>query len=177
MRCPHCGNMEDKVIESRTLADGTAIRRRRECAECGYRYTSYERVEERPLMVVKTAGGREPFDRQKLERGIRQAVRKRPVSQLQVEEALNDIEDRAAIIAKSTHEIASQKLGEMVLSRLYELDRVAYVRFASVYRNYADVKEFVSEIERLKKQKEAQPKKKRKQGASPKTEAGAKARR
>lgn len=149
MRCPHCGNTEDKVIESRTLADGTAIRRRRECAECGYRYTSYERVEERPLMVVKSEGGREPFKREKLERGIQQAIRKRPVSLMQVEETLNDIEDQAAMIAKTNHEISSQRLGEMVLSRLYELDRVAYVRFASVYRNFEDVEQFVSEIERL----------------------------
>ena len=153
MRCPHCGNTEDKVIESRTLADGSAIRRRRECSGCGYRYTSYERVEERQLMVVKSEGGREPFTREKLERGIRQAIRKRPVSLLQVEEALNDIEDQAAIIAKSTHEIPSYRLGEMVLERLYELDRVAYVRFASVYRNFEDVEQFVSEIERLGKAK------------------------
>ena len=169
--------MEDKVIESRTLADGTAIRRRRECAGCGYRYTSYERIEERPLMVVKTGGGREPFDRKKLERGIAQAVRKRPVSQLQLEDALNDIEDQAAIIAKSSHEIASQELGEMVLSRLYELDRVAYVRFASVYRNYADVKEFVSEIERLKKQKETGMAGRRRKSVPDATEPGASGRR
>ena len=155
MRCPHCGSTEDKVIESRTLADGSATRRRRECVECGYRYTSYERVEERPLMVVKSEGGREPFNREKLERGIRQAIRKRPISLLQVEDALNDIEDQAAIIAKTTHEIPSQRLGEMVLERLYELDRVAYVRFASVYRNFEDVEQFVSEIERLGRAKRA----------------------
>ena len=155
MRCPHCGNTEDKVIESRSLADGTAIRRRRECAECGYRYTSYERIEERPLMVVKSEGGREPFKREKLERGIRQAIRKRPISLLQEKETLNDIEDQAAIIAKTTHEIPSHQLGEMVLKRLYELDRVAYVRFASVYRNFEDVDQFVSEIERLGKSKKA----------------------
>jgi transcriptional repressor NrdR len=166
--------MEDKVIESRTLPNGTAIRRRRECVDCGYRYTSYERIEERPLMVVKSEGGREPFNREKLERGIRQAVRKRPVSQMQVEETLNDIEDEAAILAKSTHEIPSHQLGEMVLNRLYELDRVAYVRFASVYRNYADVKEFVREIERLKKQAKAgTDEKKRKKAGSDRTEPGA----
>ena len=161
MRCPHCGNTEDKVIESRSLAGGTATRRRRECAECGYRYTSYERVEERPLMVVKSEGGREPFKREKLERGIRQAIRKRPVSILQVEETLNDIEDQAAIIAKTTHEIPSHQLGEMVLRSLYELDRVAYVRFASVYRNFEDVEQFVSEIERLGKSKKARTSKHR----------------
>jgi len=105
-------------------------------------------------MVVKTRGDREPFDRTKLERGIVQAVRKRPVSQLQIEEILNDIEDQAMMIAKSTHEIPSRKLGGMVLSRLYEMDSVAYVRFASVYRNYANVDEFVREIDRLRTQRD-----------------------
>lgn len=149
MRCPRCLGMEDKVIESRSLADGTAIRRRRECSSCGYRYTSYERVEERPLMVVKSRGGREPFDRAKLERGIRQAIRKRPVSQDQVEEVLNQIEDESMLLGKSNHEISSRRLGEMVLSKLHALDRVAYVRFASVYRNFENVEEFVREIEQL----------------------------
>jgi transcriptional repressor NrdR len=146
--------MEDRVIESRTLADGTSIRRRRECAACGYRYTSYERVEERPLMVVKTRGDREPFNREKLERGIVQAVRKRPVSPLEIEEILNQIEDEAMMIAKSTHELESKQLGSMVLSKLYDIDRVAYVRFASVYRNYENVDEFVQEIERLRSHKD-----------------------
>ncbi|MFP4113318.1 MAG: transcriptional regulator NrdR [Spirochaetota bacterium] len=154
MRCPRCLGMEDKVIESRTLADGTSIRRRRECSNCGYRYTSYERVEERPLMVVKSQGGREPFDRSKLERGIRQAIRKRPVSQDQIDEILNEIEDESMELSKSSHEIPSHRLGEMVLTKLYELDRVAYVRFASVYRNFENVEEFINEIERLKQQKE-----------------------
>lgn len=101
-------------------------------------------------MVIKTSGGREPFDREKLERGIRQAIRKRPVGRERVEEILNQIEDESMIVSRSNHEIPSQRLGEMVLTKLYELDRVAYVRFASVYRNYEDVDEFVSEIERLK---------------------------
>jgi len=146
--------MEDKVIESRTLADGTSIRRRRECISCGYRYTSYERVEERPLMVVKSRGGREPFNRDKLERGVRQAIRKRPVGEDQVDEILNQIEDESMLLGKSNHEIASHRLGEMVLTKLYELDRVAYVRFASVYRNFENVEEFVNEIERLKQEQE-----------------------
>lgn len=106
-------------------------------------------------MVVKSEGGREPFKREKLERGIQQAIRKRPVSLSEVEETLNDIEDQAAIIAKTTHEIPSRRLGEMVLDRLYELDRVAYVRFASVYRNFEDVEQFVSEIDRLGRAKRA----------------------
>jgi transcriptional repressor NrdR len=141
--------MDDKVLESRTLADGTSIRRRRECSACGYRYTSYERVEERPLMVVKSRGGREPFDRSKLERGIQQAIRKRPVSQNQVDEILNQIEDESMLLGKSTHEVESQQLGEIVLAKLYDLDRVAYVRFASVYRNFENVEEFLREIDRL----------------------------
>ena len=155
MRCPRCLGMEDRVIESRTLADGTSIRRRRECTSCGYRYTSYERVEERPLMVVKSRGGREPFDRSKLERGVRQAIRKRPVGQDQIEEILNQIEDESMLLGRTNHEIASQRLGEMVLEKLYELDRVAYVRFASVYRNFENVDEFIQEIERLGEQNEA----------------------
>ncbi len=158
MRCPRCHGLEDRVVESRTLADGTSIRRRRECTDCGYRYTSYERVEEQPLMVIKTSGGREPFDREKLERGIHQAIRKRPVGRERVEEIVNQIEDESMIVSRASHEIPSQRLGEMVLTKLYELDRVAYVRFASVYRNYEDVKEFVSEIERLKGSAEHQEK-------------------
>lgn len=153
MRCPHCESNEDKVIESRTLADGTAIRRRRECLSCGYRYTSYERVEERQLMVVKSQGGREPFSSEKLHRGIQQAIRKRPVSANRVAEMLTSIEDQAMNLAKANHEIGSRQLGEMVLHHLYELDRVAYIRFASVYRNYANVEEFVNEIEDLKSRK------------------------
>ena len=151
--------MDDKVLESRTLAEGTSIRRRRECTSCGYRYTSYERVEDRPLMVVKSRGGREPFDRSKLERGIHQAIRKRPVSQNQVDEILNEIEDESMLLAKSSHEVDSQRLGEMVLGRLYELDRVAYVRFASVYRNFEDVEEFLQEIEQLSEKKRKTKKK------------------
>ncbi len=158
MRCPHCESNEDKVVESRTLADGTAIRRRRECLSCGYRYTSYERVEERPLMVVKSQGGREPFDRDKLERGVLQAIRKRPVTANQVSDMLADIEDQALNLAKSNHEIGSKVLGEMVLHHLYELDRVAYIRFASVYRNFENVEEFLEEIEGLKAKKlESEP--------------------
>jgi len=105
-------------------------------------------------MVVKSRGGREPFNRDKLERGIRQAIRKRPVGETQVDEILNQIEDESMLLGKSNHEIASHRLGEMVLTKLYELDRVAYVRFASVYRNFENVEEFVNEIERLKQEQE-----------------------
>lgn len=110
-------------------------------------------------MVIKSDGGREPFDREKLERGITQAIRKRPVRPMDVEEALNQIEDGAAGIGKTSREVSSGQLGEMVLDGLYELDRVAYVRFASVYRNFENVEEFVNEIESLKHEKEKKRKK------------------
>ncbi len=149
MRCPHCESLEDKVLESRTLANGESIRRRRECLSCGYRFTSYERIEEKHLMVVKSDGRREPFDREKLERGIQRACEKRNISQVTIEEMINDLEDESAMLGKSTHEISSRELGEMVLRRLYDLDGVAYVRFASVYRQFKDAEEFIREIESL----------------------------
>jgi transcriptional repressor NrdR len=149
MRCPHCEGLEDKVLESRTLANGASVRRRRECLKCGYRFTSYERIEEKHLMVVKSSGRREPFDRKKLERGLQRACEKRNVSQVTIEEMVNDLEDEAAMIGKTSHEIASKAIGDMVLRVLYKLDSVAYIRFASVYRNFKSVQEFVKEIERL----------------------------
>lgn len=149
MRCPLCGALEDKVIESRSLANGVSIRRRRECVACGYRFTSYEKIEDKPLMVVKRSGRRDPFDRSKLERGIQRALEKRPVSQLTIEEVVSGLEEEAAMKARTTHEIPSTELGEMVLKSLYELDRVAYIRFASVYRKFDSVEEFIREIENL----------------------------
>ncbi len=149
MRCPHCGGAEDRVIESRENASGTTIRRRRECLACSYRFTSYERIEEKPLMVVKRDGRREPFDLKKLERGIQKSLEKRPVSQSRVEEMLHEIEDESAIIGKANREIPGKQLGEMVLAKLFALDRVAYVRFASVYRMFENVEAFVKEIEKL----------------------------
>jgi transcriptional repressor NrdR len=150
MRCPQCDSSEDRVVESRTLAKGTTIRRRRECLSCGYRFTSYERIQEKPLMIVKRREGRrEPFDREKLEKGIRQALRKRPVSQLEIESMLDDVEEQALLIGRDGGELSSTQLGEMVLEKLYSVDRVAYVRFASVYRNFENVEEFLREIEQL----------------------------
>jgi transcriptional repressor NrdR len=151
MRCPHCGSLDDKVIESRTLAKGESTRRRRECSSCGYRFTSYERIEEKPFLVIKRDGRREPFDREKLERGIRRALEKRPVSQMSVENLVNEIEDEAVIRGKANHEISASDLGEMVLGKLDSLDKVAYVRFASVYRHFETISEFVREIEKLKR--------------------------
>lgn len=149
MRCPHCGSDDDKVVDSRTLANGEAIRRRRECLSCGFRFTSYERIEEKPLMVVKRDGRREPFERSKLEKGVARALEKRPISQLSIENLVNEIEDEAAMRGKTVNEITTVELGEMVLARLYSLDKVAYVRFASVYRKFETLEEFLEVIEGL----------------------------
>jgi transcriptional repressor NrdR len=137
------------VIESRTLANGEAIRRRRECNGCGYRFTSYERIEDKQFMVIKRDGRREPFDRQKIERGVQRALEKRPVSQMSIENLINEIEDRAAILGKVNHEIDAQVIGDLTLEKLGVLDKVAYVRFASVYRHFEDLDEFVREIKKL----------------------------
>jgi transcriptional repressor NrdR len=149
VRCPHCGNFDDKVIESRTLAAGEAIRRRRECSGCGYRFTSYERIEDKQFMVVKRDGRREPFDRLKIEKGVERAMEKRPFSSMQIESLVNDIEDQAEITGRASHEISSKDLGELVLQKLGEIDKVAYVRFASVYRHFENPDEFVREIQKL----------------------------
>lgn len=149
MRCPRCSGLEDKVIESRQNSSGTAIRRRRECISCGFRFTSYELIEEKPVMVIKRDGRREPFDRGKLERGVIKSLEKRPIPQSTVEELLQSVEDSALLYSRSGNEISSQELGELVLKKLYEIDRVAYVRFASVYKMFDNVEEFIKEIEKL----------------------------
>jgi transcriptional repressor NrdR len=149
MRCPHCGVAEDKVIESRTLAKGEAIRRRRECVSCGYRFTSYERLEDKQFMVVKRDGRRDPFDRDKLERGIERALEKRPVSRMRIESLVNEIEDASAIISKGLREIDSSVIGDLVLERLEAIDKVAYIRFASVYRHFENLDEFIREIHKV----------------------------
>jgi transcriptional repressor NrdR len=149
MKCPHCGNTDDKVLESRSLAAGASIRRRRECTACGYRFTSYERIEDKPLMVVKSSGRREPFNREKLERGLQRALEKRKISQLEIENILNEIEDSSMILSRAGNEISSHDLGEMVLKKLFSIDPVAYIRFASVYRNFTNLEGFISEIQTL----------------------------
>jgi len=149
MRCPHCGTVEDKVIESRTLANGDAVRRRRECNSCGYRFTSYEKIDERQFMVVKKDQRREPFDREKLEKGVVRALEKRPFSQMQIENLVNEIEDESAILSKGSREISSSVIGELVLKRLGELDKVAYIRFASVYKSFNNLGEFLEEIKHV----------------------------
>lgn len=149
MQCPRCHNDSDKVLESRHNRTGTSIRRRRQCLACGYRFTSYERIEDKPLLVVKRDGRREPFDIDKIERGLRRSLEKRSVSNSVIEEILRDIEDQAYMRSKSSHEIDSDVLGEMLLKQLYEIDRVAYVRFASVYRHFDNVNEFIEVISDL----------------------------
>jgi transcriptional repressor NrdR len=149
MRCPHCGNFDDKVIDSRTLANGAAIRRRRECNGCGYRFTSYERIEDKQFMVIKKDGRREPFDRIKIERGVQRALEKRPVSQMNIESLVNEVEDAAAMEGKINHEIAAAAIGDLVLEKLRALDKVAYIRFASVYRHFENMDEFIREIQKM----------------------------
>jgi len=150
MRCPYCGSLDDKVLESRTMVNGESIRRRRECLSCGYRFTSYERIDEKPFMVVKRDLRRQPFDREKLEKGIERALEKRPVSTGMVEQFSNDIEDMAIKIGKENREISTAQLGELVLQKLYEIDKVAYIRFASVYKHFENLEEFITEVQNIK---------------------------
>ena len=149
MRCPYCGSLDDKVIESRAMANGESIRRRRECLGCGYRFTSYERIEEKPFMVVKRDGRREPFEQAKLEKGISRALEKRPVSMRMVEQIVSEIEDKAVMRGKVNREISTAELGELVLQRLYEIDKVAYIRFASVYKHFENLDEFITEVKNV----------------------------
>ena len=138
-------------MESRTLAQGDCIRRRRECIACGYRFTSYEHIEEKPFMVIKKDGRREPFDRKKLEKGIERALEKRPVSLNSIENIVTEIEDQAILSSGLNKEIETTVLGEMVLSHLYSIDKVAYIRFASVYKQFSNLDEFVNEVKKVRK--------------------------
>ncbi|KAF0144991.1 MAG: transcriptional regulator NrdR [Nitrospirota bacterium] len=147
MKCPFCGNIEDKVIDSRTSKEGDAIRRRRECLKCGKRFTSYERVEDLVPMVVKKDGRREPFDRPKVLKGLEKACEKRPVSVEALEGIVDTIEKK--LINLGVKEIPSTWVGEEVMSSLRDLDKVAYVRFASVYRQFKDINELMNEVKTL----------------------------
>jgi transcriptional repressor NrdR len=147
MRCPFCGHIEDKVVDSRESREGDTIRRRRECLKCARRFTSYERLEEVPILIVKKDGRREPFDRQKLLRGIMSACQKRPVSLGALEEAVGDIQAR--LMELPDREVPSRNLGELVMDALKRIDSVAYVRFASVYRDFKDLPDFVKALEGL----------------------------
>ena len=147
MKCPYCGEVDSKVIDSRPTEDGEKIRRRRECLNCKKRFTTYEIVETVPLMVVKKDGRREAFDRSKMINGMIKACEKRPVSMAQMEDIVNDIEK--TISNSMQKEVESYDIGEMIMNRLKEVDEVAYVRFASVYRQFTDVNTFIKEIEKL----------------------------
>ncbi|MEE0133623.1 MAG: transcriptional regulator NrdR [Treponema sp.] len=154
MRCPYCGSLDDKVIESRTLGTGESIRRRRECISCGYRFTSYERIEEKPFMVVKRDGRRQPFDRAKLEKGISRALEKRPVSATMTDNLISEIEDIIFIRGRTSREIPTEELGDLVLEKLHGLDKVAYIRFASVYRHFENLDEFITEVNKIESSKD-----------------------
>lgn len=147
MKCIYCGHPESKVIDSRSGEDGTAIRRRRECLKCAKRFTTYEKVESVPLIVIKKDGSRQPFRREKIINGLVRACEKRPVSLKQIEDLTNEIESK--FYNSFAREIPSEKIGELVMEKLKSLDEVAYVRFASVYRQFKDVNTFIKEIEKL----------------------------
>ncbi len=151
MKCPYCGFVEDKVIDSRPTDEGSAIRRRRECTKCSRRFTTYEKVESLPLIVIKKDRTREPFDREKLLNGLLRACEKRPVSINDLELLVTDIEGQ--IHNSLQREVTTHTLGEMVMSRLKGLDEVAYVRFASVYRQFRDINTFMDELRKLLKEK------------------------
>jgi transcriptional repressor NrdR len=144
MRCPFCSHGEDKVVDSRMGKNGTTIRRRRECLECGRRFTTYEQIEEVYPVVVKKDGRREPFDRQKIKTGITKACEKRPVSASRIDELVAQLEN--GLMELGEKEIPSSEVGERVMRILHELDEVAYVRFASVYRQFKDIGEFMDEL-------------------------------
>ena len=147
MRCLYCGNLESKVVDSRSTDDGTAIRRRRECLNCGRRFTTYEKIESVPIIVVKKDGSRQPYDREKLQRGIMNACASRPVSIDMVDHMLDEIE--TTVHNSLEREVSSVKIGEMVMDRLRKIDEVSYVRFASVYKQFKDIDTFKAELEKL----------------------------
>lgn len=147
MKCPYCNVPESKVIDSRASDNGASIRRRRECVSCGRKFTTYERVENMVVMVVKKDGSRQSFDREKVANGIRRACEKRPVTVEQIDEAVSSIEMQ--VYNKFNKEISSIDIGELVMEKLKEMDDVAYVRFASVYRQFKDLNTFVDELQKM----------------------------
>jgi transcriptional repressor NrdR len=156
MKCPFCGSLESKVIDSRLAKEDTSIRRRRECLGCKSRFTTYERVEEVELLVVKKGGVREPFDRNKIITGMIKACEKRPISMDVIENFVSDMEREFQ--ERGDREVDSSEIGERVINKLYEIDEVAYVRFASVYRSFKDVNQFLSELTDLLNEKSGQMK-------------------
>lgn len=147
MHCPFCGHNEDKVVDSRESKEFDTIRRRRECLKCAKRFTTYERTEEIPLMVVKKDGRREPFDRKKILAGLMKACEKRPVALEQVESLVDDIERE--LLRQDQKEINSRRIGEIIMSKLPDIDEVAYVRFASVYREFRDINQFMQTLKQM----------------------------
>jgi transcriptional repressor NrdR len=152
MKCPFCGHLGDKVVDSRESKEGEVIRRRRECLECGRRFTSYERIDEIPYMVIKKDGTRERFERQKLISGLLKACEKRPVSVAAVEGVADRVE--GILQERPEKEMSTEEVGEVVMDELKKLDKVAYVRFASVYRHFRDISEFMTELKELLNAKE-----------------------
>ena len=147
MKCPYCGEIDNKVIDSRLGKDGNVTRRRRECIACGRRFTTYEQIEDIPIMIIKKDGRREIFSRDKVRSGIQRACEKRNISMDVIEEILDDLE--RDLRESDRKEIPSHAIGEKIMTRLHELDDVAYVRFASVYRDFKDVSDFVAELKKL----------------------------
>jgi len=147
VKCPYCEYQESKVVDSRPTDEGQAIRRRRECISCGKRFTTYEKIEELPIVVVKKDGNRQVYDRNKLMNGIIKACEKRPVSMSSIEQIVDDIEK--TIFNSLENEITSTQIGELVMNKLKDIDEVAYVRFASVYRQFKDVNSFMDELKKI----------------------------
>jgi len=147
MKCPFCGYIEDKVVDSRESKEAESIRRRRECLQCEKRFTTYERIDEIPYMVVKKDGRREKFERQKVLAGLLRACEKRPISMSKMEHIVNEVE--GYVVDSPERERTTSEVGEMIMHHLTQLDKVAYIRFASVYRDFKDVKEFRSELDTL----------------------------
>ncbi|MBI5775901.1 MAG: transcriptional repressor NrdR [Nitrospirae bacterium] len=152
MKCPFCDDLEDKVVDSRMAKEGEMIRRRRECLSCKRRYTTYERIEESLPMVVKKDGRREPFDRTKILSGLKKACEKRPISVATIEAVTDRIEKRIQEMGET--EIPSREVGEQIMKELHNLDQVAYVRFASVYREFKDIDQFMDELKTLARERE-----------------------
>jgi transcriptional repressor NrdR len=156
MKCPFCGFENDKVVDSRESKEGESIRRRRECLKCEKRFTTYERIDEIPYMVVKKDGRREKFERQKILAGVLRACEKRPISMGKMEQIVNEVEQ--FVVDSPERERTTSEIGERIMERLKQIDKVAYIRFASVYRDFKDVDEFRSELEQLLSTKEERQK-------------------
>ena len=154
MRCPYCGSETDRVIDSRSSKDGEAVRRRRQCLRCSQRFTTYEYIENVSLTIIKNDKRREPYDRQKLIHGLTAACKKRPISMKKIESITDKIERELEQLGKM--EVPSSTIGRMVMTELYELDEVAYVRFASVYRKFKDVSDFISEVQEIERKADSE---------------------